>query len=366
MRDDDFLLMCAGPTQMDDEVAALMAANMTNSTLDLDFFQEYKETCELAASLMKTENDVFIYNGEGLLGLEAACASLTEKGDDVLCLNNGIYGAGFGDFCKMYGANVDFVDSDARAAFDEALLIEHLKKKSDYKYATLVHCETPSGITNPIERLCPILKDAGIVTVVDAVSSTGGENVEPDKWGVDVLLVGSQKCLSAAPGLSIVGISDDAWKLMDNRKYPIPSYYLNLGIFRNYYEKKAFPYTQPVGNILSLKRALEIALERDFVKHHKEIGDMVRSRVLSMGLKLYPISGWSNTVTSICVPDGISFDDIFNTMLNKHNIMIAGSFGDMAGKVFRIGHMGHIANKELLEKTFVALEETLRDLGFKA
>ncbi len=311
---------------------------------------------------MKTKNDVFIYNGEGLLGLEAACASLTEKGDNVLCLNNGIYGAGFGDFCKMYGANVDFVNSDSRGAFDENVLIEHLKEKSDYKYATLVHCETPSGITNPIEKLCPILKEAGIITVVDAVSSTGGENVEPDKWGIDVLLVGSQKCISAAPGLTIVGISNDAWKVMENRKTPIPSYYLNLGIFKGYYEKKAFPYTQPVGNILSLKKALEIALEKDFVKHHKDIADFVRDRVKSLGLELYPNSGWSNTVTSICVPENISFDDIFKTMLEKYNIMIAGSFGDMAGKVFRIGHMGHIANREMLERTFLALEKTLEEL----
>lgn len=359
------LVMSPGPTTVSEDVRRAMSKKIINPDLDPEFFEFYKSTTEKIQKLLKTENQVLILNGEGILGLEAACASLIEPGDRVLCIDNGIFGKGFGDFAKIYGGDVTYFTCDYRREVDADALRSYLKENEEFKVATLVHCETPSGLTNPIDKICEVLHEQGIITVVDSVSGIGGEKVEVDNWNIDIVLGGSQKCLSAPPGLCFMSISEEGWKKILNRKHPIAGFYVNLSIWKNWYSEKFFPYTQPVSDIYALDAALDIALAQGdaLLDKHRKIAEAVRSSLVTAGLKLYPLGSYSNTVTTVIVPEETTFNDIFNQMLNEHNVLIAGAFDVLKDKVFRIGHMGENCSIDKVFVTLRALNYTLSSLG---
>lgn len=359
-----YKVMTPGPTQVQENVRAARSLECTNPDLDESFVEFYKETCELISSLLHTKNETLILDGEGILGLEAACASLTEPGDRVLVLDNGIYGKGFADFVSMYGGVPKLYTADDKNPIDPLALEEYLKINHDYKYATLVHCDTPSGMLNDIGSLCPLLKKYGIMTVVDSVSGMFGEEVRADDYQIDILCGGSQKAVSAPPGLTFVVVSDAAKKAMAERKTPIASFYANLKVFEGYYEAKWFPYTMPISDIYGLRAAFDnIAADKEILNRHARIGNACRRAVTEAGLALYLESGFSNTVTVFEVPKETTAKEILDTMRKKHNIMLAGSFDTLAGQVIRIGHMGSNANFNDMTETLEALDVTLKELG---
>ena len=353
-------IMTPGPTLVRENVRQARALACTNPDLDADFYDFYKETCEEISELLYTKNETLILDGEGILGLEAACATLTEKGDRVLVMDNGEYGKGFAGFVTMYGGEPVLYSTDYRNAFDVKALEEYLEKDHDFKYAALVHCDTPSGMLNDVSKLCPLLKKYGILTLVDSVSAMFGEEMRVDDYRIDLLCGGSQKAVSAPPGLSFVTISDDAYKAMRSRKTPVASFYANILAFDGYYEKQWFPYTMPISDIYGLRTALEnVKADPDRYERHKQMGELTRRTVKEMGLSLYLENGYSNTVTVIRVPDGIKADDILELMKKDHNIMIAGSFDVLTGQVIRIGHMGENAYMEKVQEVLDALKEVL-------
>ena len=361
------LIMTPGPTYVHETVRRALSQEITNPDLDRNFYEFYKETCNQLQKLFNTTNEIFILNGEGILGLEAACASLIEKGDNVLCIDNGIFGNGFADFAKMYGGDVTYYKCDRRKPVSPEDLETFLAENHDFKVATLVHCETPSGITNPVQSLCPLLKKYGIITVIDSVSALGGEELRSDDWGMDIVLAGSQKCLSSTPGLTMISISPDAWEKILNRQQPITGFYCNLSIWQNWYEEKWFPYTQPISDIYALREAVERVLtegaesaEGSSIHRHRRIAAAVRESLVNSGLELYALEGFSNTVTTILVPEGILFSELFDEMLRDHNIMIAGAFDYLKDKVFRIGHMGENCREEKLYLTLKALDSVFK------
>jgi aspartate aminotransferase-like enzyme len=359
-------IMTPGPTQVRENVRLARAMEVTNPDLDLQFYDFYKETCELLGKFLNTKNEIRILSGEGILGLEAACASLTEPGDRVLVIENGIFGEGFGDFVKMYGGEAVVFSGDRQSRINIDELESFLEKDSNFKYATLVHCDTPSGVLNDISRICPLLKRKGILTVVDSVAGMGGEDVRVDDWGIDIVLGGSQKCMSAPPGLTFLSISEDAFRKMENRKTPIASFYCNLLVWKDYYEKRWFPYTQPISDIMGLRTAVENIVNegtRNMLKRHHIIGESVRRAVVSAGLSLYIKEGYSNTVTVIKLPETVEDQKIRDCMVNNFNVMIAGSFGYLTGKVIRIGHMGESARVEKVAYTLFALQKSLEHFG---
>lgn len=359
-----YKIMTPGPTQVVENVRLARSLECTNPDLDESFFDFYKETCELISKLLCTGNETIIMDGEGILGLEAACASLTEPGDLVLVLDNGVYGKGFADFVTMYGGTPVLYTVDDKNPIDKAALEEYLKLNHDFKYATLVHCDTPSGMLNPIGELCPLLKKYGILTVVDSVSAMFGEEVKVDEFQIDLLCGGSQKAVSAPPGLTFVTVSEDAKGVMAQRNTPIASFYGNIQVFFGYYEKKWFPYTMPISDIYGLRQAFEnIQGDKDMIKRHRIIGEACRQAVRKAGLSLHLESGFSNTVTVIDVPKETTAGEILRVMRQEHHIMLAGSFDSLEGQVIRIGHMGTNANEGDMEATLEALGQTLSSLG---
>lgn len=355
------LLMTPGPTYVSEEVRMAMSKPITNPDFDTNFYDFYRETCNKIKKIINTENDVLLLAGEGILGLEAACASLIERDDKVLCIDNGIFGKGFGDFAKLYGGDVTYFSGDYTKEIDVDKLELFLKENNEFQVATLVHCETPSGITNPIDKICLLLNKYGIISIVDAVSSMGGETVEVDKWKIDIILGGSQKCLSAPPGLTMLGISDKAWDKILNRDNPILSFYCNLSLWKNWYEDKWFPYTQSISDIYALDEAVNRVLDdKNMIQRHSRIAKEVRKAIQEAGLKLYPMSGFSNTVTTICIPSGVNCRSILDDMVEDHHIMISGAFDFLKDKVIRIGHMGENCYEDKLYMTLKALDAVLR------
>lgn len=360
-----YKIMTPGPTQVKDNVRAARSLITTNPDIDTSFTEYYKHTCDMLGEIIHSTGNIYILSGEGILGLEAACASLTEAGDRVLIIDNGIYGKGFGDFVKIYGGTPVYYTKDYTEPIDLTELKAYLDTDSDFKYATVVHCDTPSGMLNDVEAICPLLKEYGIMTVVDTVSASFGVPLNVDEAKIDICCMGSQKALSAPPGLTMLSVSDDAIKAMENRKTPIASFYCNILTFKNYYKDKWFPYTMPISDIIGLNKAISNVLhDKTILKRHHIIGQAVRKAVTAAGLTLYAKGGYSDTVSVINVPEGLTDTQILDTMRDDYNILIAGCFDILAGRVFRIGHMGENANIRDVAETLSALDKTFKKLNY--
>ena len=359
-----YKIMTAGPTRVRENVRMARSLEFTNPDLDLEFYEFYRETCKLFSKALNTENEAFRRGGEGMLGLEAACASLIEHGDRVLVIDNGIFGKGFRDFVKMYGGIPILFTTDYHKPVDIGDLKAFLDKDSDFKFATVVHCDTPSGVLNDVESISKLLDEYNIMTVADSVAGMFGEPLDVSNSKIDILCGGSQKALSAPPGLTMVWVSKRAFEVMENRKTPIAGYYTNILVLKDYYKNKWFPYTMPVSDINGLRVAIENYLEdKDIFNRHRRIARATRKALTEAGIELYLEKGWSNTVTVFNVPKGIKDSDILDTMCKEHGIMISGCFDVLAGKVIRIGHMGENCTENNVAETLDALGKTFEKLG---
>lgn len=360
-----YQIMTAGPTQVRENVRMSRSLECTNPDLDPAFYEFYRQTCQMLSKALNTENCALILGGEGILGLEAACASLTEPGDRVLVIDNGVFGKGFADFVKIYGGKpVSFV-SDYHCPVDLQELEDFLKNDSDFKYATVVHVDTPSGVLNDVEEISKLLDRYGIMTVADSVAGIFGQKLELSNSKIDILCGGSQKALSCPPGLTMIWVSERAFDAMENRKTPIAAFYANILNYKNYYDNQQIVYTMPISDINGLRTALENYFEMEDITYdrHDRIAAATRAALREGGLELYLDSGFANTVTAVVVPKGITDDEIMEGMMKDYNIMISNSFDVLAGKVIRIGHMGENAREDKVAATLNALQGTVEKKG---
>lgn len=363
------IIYTPGPTNLSENTRMARALKTTNPDVDLEFVEFYKETCERFGEIINTKNDCYILCGEGILGLEAACASITEKGDKVLVLDNGLYGRWFDGFITMYGGEVTYFSGDYTNEIDVEALSKFLKENNDFKYATIVHCDTPTGVLNPVDKICPLLKSYGILTVVDSVSGMVGEELRVDDWKIDIALGGSQKAFSAEPGLTMISISDDAREAMENRETPVIGFYCNLNIWKNYYKDKWFPYTMPTSDIISLRVAIDNILEEgkeEVLERHRKIGAATRKALKEYGLNLFLENGYSNTVTAVEIPEEIGALKLKDYLNKEYNVLMSTSLDKYEDKLLRIGHMGENARVENITTVLNAIDNGLKDLGFNS
>lgn len=362
----NYLMMTPGPTMVRENVLKARCSFFGNPDLDPNFFAFYEELCKKTGKLFGAKKaQTIIMNGEGMLGLDTACASLTEPGDKVLVISNGIFGEGFKGLVETYGGEVTLFETDVKKAFDIDKLRIFLEKNKDFKYATMVHCDTPSGVLNNVEVICKILKSEGIMTVVDSVAAVGGVLLEADAWGIDIALGGSQKVFSAPSGITIMTVSDDAWEAIENRKTPIASFYCNLSLWKNCVKEQLFPYTMPASDLIAFDVAIDNIYKEGIEKvreRHHTAAEYVRTRLMDMGIELYLKSGYSPTVTAFCLPEGYDYKEVSYYLLHNFEVMIADSYSYLSNKVLRIGHMGENARFYRLDYTLKAIEKTLRIL----
>lgn len=352
-------IMCPGPTRMRENVRFEMAKEVLNPDIDRSFSDSYHEICAKFQDYFHTKNQVIMMGAEALLSLEAAVASLTEEGTRVLVIDNGIYGEGFKGFVEMYGGEPLVFTSDYYGTFDMEGLKALLEKDSNFLYATLVACDTPSGIRNDIEEICQVLNGYGIMSVVDAVSECFVSDIDVDKAGADIFICGSQKALSAPTGVGIVAVSDRAYEAISNRKTPVKAFYANLDIYKDY-RTKGFPYTMPITLINAVGVALDNAIaDKERFSRHERIASATREALKKAGLKLLLNSAYSNGVTAIKL-EGIDPFEFVERLRKEYGVQIATSYGVFARDVIRIGHMGENCNFQGVYDCLGAIQELLK------
>lgn len=352
-------LMCPGPTRMRENVRFEMAKEVLNPDIDRRFNDHYFEICNKFADYFHTKNQVIMMGAEALLALEAAVASLTEEGTRVLVIDNGIYGEGFKGFVEMYGGEAVLYTSDYHSALDMAALKAFLEKDSNFSYATMVACDTPSGIRNDVKAICNLLHDYNIISVVDAVSECFVSDIHVDEAKADIFICGSQKALSAPTGIGILAISDRAYEAIANRKTPVKAFYANLAIYKDYREK-GFPYTMPITLINAVGVALDNAIEdEDLFARHERIADATRESLKKAGLKLLLNSSYSNGVTAIQL-QGIDPFEFVERLAKEYGVQIGASYGVFAKDVIRIGHMGENCNFQGVYDCLEAIQQLLK------
>ncbi|WP_435074360.1 pyridoxal-phosphate-dependent aminotransferase family protein [Halorubrum sp. HHNYT27] len=361
------MLMTPGPTAVPTPVRDAMSRELINPDVDPEFNRIYDRLTDRLATVYGVDatdgadgsaRDVVVPGGEGILGLEAAIASLVKPGTEVLCLSNGLYGDGFADFVESYGGEATLVAAD----YDESLPLAELESvladdERDFDVATLVHCETPTGTLNDLGPALDLLAEADgeTLTVVDAVSSLGGVPVPTER--IDVCLGASQKCFSAPPGLTTAAISDRAWDAMTDRDPH--SLYTNFLPWRD--TSEGFPYTHLTTEVVALDAALGLWLEEglDAVRErHATAAARCRERGVELGLDLYSApERASPTVTAFYMPGRAG--ELQERLREEHDVLLATGLGDLAGDILRIGHMGHCARVERVDETMDALADVL-------
>ena len=358
-------IMTPGPTQVRKNVLAARSLACTNPALDPEFFTFYKETCELissASSYSKSNADSRrrrdSRSRSRLRFSDRAGRSRTRTGQRR-------FGKGFADFVRLYGGYSVLYTTDYLHTLDPAALAAFLKKDHDFNICHRRSLDTPSGVLNDISRICPLLKSYGILTVVDSVSAMFGEEILADEFLYRHFCAGgSQKVISAPPGLTLVTISSDAWSAMLTRRTPVASFYASLPVFHGYFENQWFPYTMPISDIYGLRAAMEnILADPSILERHARLAKAVRFALTDCGLTLHTRDGYSNTVTVFDIPEKTDAAAILEALKKYHNIMLAGSFDILEGQVIRIGHMGENAREEKLLSLMKALDDVLSRLG---
>lgn len=338
---------------------------------DPAFLETFARTVDLLKQVFRTGYDVVIMQAEAILGLEAAVASLVSPGDKVLNLVSGVFGKGMEGFIRACGGDPVELAVPYNAAIDPEDVRRVLSTVPGIRFLTVVHSETPSGTVNPVRDICQIAREFGVITIVDTVSGLASEMLSPEEWGMDVAVAGPQKCLSGTPGLSLISVSPSAWNAMEQREKPLRGSFLSLLDWKTtWIETGRFPYTPSVTEVYALESVLEQALRDGMeavVGRHQAIARATRAGVAAMGLGLWAESDAIATAccTAVRVPDGISAGDIVSTLRSRYGVMISGGYGELTGKLFRLGHMGLSAHPTLAIAQLGLLELTLTGLGMR-
>ena len=363
------LTMTAGPGDIGAGTLAALGRQILYH-YDPAFLRLYTETTEKMKKVLFTKGDVVLMHGEALLGLEAAAYNSIEPGDKCLNLVSGYYGKGYEGFISANGGVVAEVAVDYDDAIDPELVLGVLKKNPDIKVLSVVHSETPSSTANPVREICGIAKERGLITIVDSVSGVGGIEMRVDDWGVDICVVGPQKCLSAPPGLAIVSVSKDAWRAIEKKNPPRGTYLSLLDWKKLWLEGGVFPCTPSVSLVYALSAALDRILEEGMESswfRHAECARICRAGLKGMGLELWARSEKvaADSSTAFKIPDGVKQKEFRAYLRKRYGIMISAGLADMADKILRIGHMGVNAKPIWVLTTLIAVGKALRDFGVR-
>jgi aspartate aminotransferase-like enzyme len=355
-------LMIPGPVSLSADVLLEIAQPLIGHRTP-DFTEILMECLENMKEIFKTKNDVVLITGSGTAGMDAAIASTIEEGDEYVCIMGGKFGERMAEIVESYGGIARKVEVPWGKAVDPAE-VEKKVENSNAKAITLTHNETSTGVLHNAEAIGAIAREYDLLFIMDGITSVGGDYVEVDKWGVDICIAGSQKCLAAPPGLAMLSVSDRAWDVISENK--TKNFYLNLASYKRSLQKNTTPFTPSVTLVYGLSKALKAVMDEGLenrIRRHRTLAKATREAVKAMNLELFADESCaSNTVTSIKIPEGLSDDDIRGEMKRKYGILVAGGQGQVKGKIFRIGHMGNVDYLELIS-VFSALELVLKKAG---
>jgi alanine-glyoxylate transaminase / serine-glyoxylate transaminase / serine-pyruvate transaminase len=358
-------LMGPGPSNVNPRVLNAMATPMIGH-LDPQFIQIMDEVMEMTRQLFQTKNQLTsVISATGSAGMETCFVNLLEPGDTAIVCVNGVFGNRMCDIVERCGAKLVRVDAPWGKSIDPAQVKKALEGCRP-RLLAIVHAETSTGVLQPLEEISRMVHDAGVLFVVDTVTSLGGTQVKVDEWGIDAVYSGTQKCISAPPGLSPVSFSAKSLEIMDSRKTKVQSWYLDMSMIRKYWSgaKRAYHHTGPISMIYSIHEALRIVheegLEARFARHrqnHEELRDGLEA----MGFEFLVASEFRlPMLNAVKVPDGYDDAIVRGRLLNEYNIEIGAGLGEFAGKIWRIGLMGESCTKNHINMLIGALKHIMK------
>ena len=360
---EDTLLMIPGPVKVAPRVLRAMSKPMISHRSG-EFGAIYSECAELLKEFFQTKNQIAIMTGSGTLGMDAAVAGIIGHEDKIVTISNGKFGERFTEIGERYGKCVP-VKFDWGMPFDldrvEAALEEGAKA------VAMVHNETSVGLTNPAKEVGRLAKKYDAVFIVDGISSIGGNEFLTDEWNIDIAITGSQKALAVPPGLAVVSVSPRAEERVLAQS---ASYYADLKAHLKSARKSPAqtPFTPAVPLFFAMQEALHMAAEEGFAARRERAAkqaESVRSAAKALGIELFPQtnenSHYSNTVTAMKMPEGVS-DDKLRGGMKKKGVIVSGGQEQLKGKIFRIGTMGVCSSGDLL-RTIQTLELILLKEG---
>lgn len=358
------LLMGPGPSCVFDEVYAAVA-KPTIGHLDPYFITIMDAIKGDLQTLFGTQNRLTMpMSGTGSAGMETCFVNLIEPGDRVLVLVNGVFGKRMEDVAGRLGAQVDVLEAEWGTPVLPEKVAEQLAH-GPYSIVAVVHAETSTGVANPVEAIGKLVQPTGALYLVDCVTSLGGMPVAVDDWGIDAVYSGTQKCLSCPPGLAPISFSDRALEKIKARKSKVPNWYLDLTMIMNYWEgsTRAYHHTAPVNMNYALYAALRCILEEGIAavyKRHTDMHELLVKGLEKMGLSMYVEKEYRlPMLNTVNIPAGADDAGVRTRLLKEFGIEVGGGLGPMAGKIWRIGLMGHTAREENVVRLLKALEACL-------
>ena len=362
-------LMGPGPSDVHPRILEALS-RPTIGHLDPVFVGMMEETKGLLQYAFQTENALTMpVSAPGSAGMETCFANLVEPGDQVIVCQNGVFGGRMKENVERTGGTPVMVEDEWGKAVDLQKVEDALKANPDAKILAFVHAETSTGAQSDVRELVELAHKYDCLTIVDAVTSLGGTPVKVDEWQIDSIYSGSQKCLSCTPGLSPISFNERALEKVRNRSSKVQSWFLDLNLVMGYWgsgQKRAYHHTAPVNALYGLHEALRIleeeGLENAWARHRK-MHLALKAGLEAMGLSFIVDEAHRlPQLNAVSIPQGVDDAAVRSRLLNEYNLELGAGLGALAGKVWRIGLMGHSARAENILLCVGALEAVLSDL----
>jgi aspartate aminotransferase-like enzyme len=366
--DNKLMLMIPGPTPVPEQVLLAMAKHPMGHRSG-DFSKIMEEVTQNLKWLHQTQNDVLVLAASGTGAMEAGIINFLSPNDHVLVGCNGKFGDRWAELSKVYGLQVQVISAEWGTPLDPEQFRAALEADTEktIKAVIITHSETSTGVLNDLETINRYVKAHGeALMIVDTVTSLGACNVPVDAWGLDVVASGSQKGYMLPPGLGFVSVSPKAWQAYATAK--LPRFYLDLGKYKKDAAKNTTPFTPAVNLFFGLQAALRMmqaeGLENIFARHTR-LTSATRAAIKGLGLPLYaPDEAASPAITAV-MPDKVEAEQIRTVMKKRFDIALAGGQDHLKGKIFRIGHLGFVCDRDILS-AIGALEASLIELGYES
>ncbi|MCG9128099.1 alanine--glyoxylate aminotransferase family protein [Candidatus Poribacteria bacterium] len=355
-------LFTPGPTPIPSEALLAMAQPIDYHRSE-DAVALIKDVLEKLKHVFQTENDVLFLTSSGTGAMDGAVSNLLSQGDTVLVIRSGKFGERWSEICTAYGVNIIPIDVEWGNSVDPEKVDHQLKSNPSIKavYSTL--CETSTGALHDIQSLAHITQSTSTLLVVDAVSALGADDLQMDKWGVDVVVSCSQKGLMTPPGLAFVGLNSRAWDAVEQSN--LPKYYFDFRKAHKSGLEGSVPYTPAI----TLLNALQCALNRIYeegiqnnIARHQQMALATRSAIKAIGLPLFASSP-ANTLTSIRLPKEIDGKAFVKMMREEYGITYAGGQGELSGKIVRIAHLGWMDENDVIV-AISSFERGMAEIGY--
>jgi len=361
-------LMIPGPTPVPDLVLEAIARHPIGHRTP-DCSKALKQVVEDLQWLGETKHDVFVLTASGTAAMEMGIFNTINAGDSVLCLVCGVFGERWARMSEAIGAKVERLAVPAGQAVSVAALKEKLDadKEKNFKAVIITHNETSTGVVQDIQPMLELIRAHGALSIVDTVTSFGAMPFKIDPWQADVVATGSQKALMLPPGLSFVFFGPRAWDA--HAKCKTPRFYLDAAKYKKSMKEDTTPFTPNVSLIMGLQTSLQMIKEEgkeQIFQRHERLRSVLRDGIRALGLELFVEDAVASaSITAIKPPEGVAVDAIRKGLKEKFRILVADGQEELKGKIFRIGHMGYVFERDIL-MTLAALQSVLSALGYEA